>query len=121
MFQDYMRSRLGLNGSGIESPHFAQPNQNPGVIPNPIQPAGNPSGVPINSGFGAVTGSAVTPPPGFNPMPYHPAVNPTGWPGHPMNPTNVETPGMQHAATSPTLGGQNTVNPTGSRFNPYTY
>jgi len=111
MFQDYMRSRLGLSGSNVESPHFAQANPTPSVVPQ-TQPVATPSGVPAT-------------PAGFNPMPYHPSFNPTGWPGHPMN-RNMETPNFQPISNNPMgapgnnppVDGQNTVNP---RFNPYAF
>ena len=91
MFQDYMRSRLGINSSGIESPHYATPASSPTVVPTPV-PTPTPSGVPN------------TTPPGFNPMNYHPIANPGGWPGHPMNPNSTN------------IGGSNTVTPN---YNPY--
>ena len=69
MFQDYMRSRLGL-GSVTPEPITTQP-------------------MPVQSG--------PENPPGFNGQPYHPQMNPTGWPGHPMNPVNGGNPPMQPA------------------------
>jgi hypothetical protein len=94
MFQDYMRSRLGLGG--VETPQ-------------PMQPIG---GIPV------ANPNVPAHPPGFNPMPYHPAVNPTGWPGHPMNPgNNVETPTPQQAQP---ITSQPMKRQTGP-FNPYAF
>ena len=102
MFQNYMRSRLGMGGS--------------------IQPM-NPIGV---------TAPVDSVPPGFNPQPFHPQMNQNGWPGHPLNSGATLPMENQFSPSNHIIGGANTVapaalgnnntgnsNPTINRSNPY--